>query len=295
MKKWVLLLFLGIVMVSVKAGAETDSLLVMFWNVENFFDTEDGGAGKSDAEFTPGGSRRWTKKRFYAKCNAIASTVLAVSDVFGRVPDVVAFAEVENRSVLQALVGSTLLRKLGYRIVHYDSPDRRGIDCALLYRAASLPLSASSARHLFAADGRILSTRDILLAEFPGLDILVNHHPSKLGGHSDGRRVAAMRRMHFLCDSLRDAGHPAQLCVGDFNDDVWGSRGEGTIKYNGSWEKIDGYFAFGPLEVRETVFLPAFLSEPDRAFGGLKPKRTYVGPAYNGGVSDHYPVIFSLF
>ena len=256
--------------------AEADNLLVMFWNVENFFET-----GQT--------------ARFYAECNAIASTVLAVADEFGRVPDVVALAEVENRRVLQALVGGTLLRKLGYRIVHYDSPDRRGIDCALLYRASSLRLTASSPRHVFAPDGQILPTRDILLAEFPGLDILVNHHPSKVGKHSGERRALAMARMRFLCDSLRAAGHPAQLCVGDFNDDVWGSGGEGTIKYNGSWEKIDGYFAFGPFEVRETVFHPAFLSEPDRAFGGMKPKRTYVGPAYHGGVSDHYPVIFSLF
>ena len=274
---WVVLLcFLGIAEVPVEARVDADSLTVMFWNVENFFETG-------------------PKKRFYAKCHAIASTVLAASDVFGKVPDVVALAEVENRQVLQALVGSTLLRKLGYRIVHYDSPDRRGIDCALLYRASSLTLSASSPRHLFAGDGRILPTRDILLAEFPGLDILVNHHPSKVGKNSGGRRAIAMARMRFLCDSLRAAGHPAQLCVGDFNDNVWGGGGEGTIKYNGSWEKIDGYFMFGPLEVRETVFHPAFLSEPDPAFGGLKPKRTYVGPAYHGGVSDHYPVIFSLF
>ena len=275
MKKLLLLCLLGFAGVPAEAGAEGDSLLVMFWNVENFFETS-------------------PKRRFYAECNAIASTVLAAAERFGRAPDVLALAEVENRQVLQALVGSTLLRKLGYRIVHYDSPDRRGIDCALLYRGGRLMELRSSPRHLFAADGSILPTRDILLVEFPGIDILVNHHPSKVGAHSAERRAVAMARMRFLCDSLQAAEHRAQLCVGDFNDDVWGERGEGTIKYNGSWEKIDGHFAFGALRVRETVFLPAFLNEPDKVFGGWKPKRTYVGPAYRGGVSDHYPIVCEI-
>ena len=259
---------------------ERDSLVVMFWNVENFFEAP--------------GKKGWTKRRFYAKCNAIASTVLLSAETSGRVPDVLALAEVGNRAVLSALVGGTLFRKLGYRIVHYESPDRRGIDCALLFRASSLELVRSSPRHLFAADGSVMRTRDILIAEFPGLDILVNHHPSKVGGGGGDRRRIAMDRMRFLCDSLRAEGHPAQFCIGDFNDDVWGAGGEGTIKYNGSWEKIDGHFAFGALEVRETVFHPAFLSEPDKAFGGLKPRRTFVGPAYRGGVSDHYPVVCKI-
>lgn len=261
-------------------AAERDSLVVLFWNVENFFE--------------PTGERGWTKKRFYAKCDAIASTVLAAADVFGRVPDVLAFCEVGNRAVLGALTGSTLLRKMDYRIVHYDSPDRRGIDCALLYRASSLSLRASSPRHIFADDGTVLPTRDILLAEFPQADILVNHHPSKLGGASGDRRAVAMARMRFLCDSLRACGHPAQFCIGDFNDDIWKAGGEGTIKYNGSWEKIDGHFSFGSLEVRERVFRPAFLTEKDKAFGGWKPRRTFVGPSWHGGVSDHYPVICEI-
>lgn len=280
MKKAVSIIFAVWLAGGICRAGERDSLLVVFWNVENFFEAP--------------GERGWTKKRFYAKSNAIASTVLLCGDAFGRVPDVVAFAEVGSRAVLSALTGGTLLRKLGYRIVHFESPDRRGIDCALLYRGASLELVASSPRHLFAADGSVMRTRDILLAEFPGLDILVNHHPSKVGDGGGDRRRIAMDRMRFLCDSLRAEGHPAQLCVGDFNDDVWGSEGAGTIKYNGSWEKIDGYFGFGALQVRETVFAPPFLCEPDKAFGGLKPRRTFVGPAYKGGISDHFPIVCEI-
>ena len=68
--------------------------------------------------------------------------------------------------------------------------------------------------------------------------------------------------------------------------------GAATLKYNGHWEKIDGYFAFGlPVEVEESVFADASLLEPDRNFGGMKPRRSFLGPRYLGGVSDHLPLV----
>ena len=150
-----------------------DSLLVMFWNVENFFDY------RSGSEYRP---EYLTRRRFEAKCEAVCKTILAVSDRYGRYPDIVAFAEVESPSVTRALVGSTLLRKLGYDVVHYDSPDHRGIDCALIYRSAVLSLRSSSARHVLGGDGLPLATRDFLVARFDSLSVVVNHHPSKVGG-----------------------------------------------------------------------------------------------------------------
>ena len=95
-----------------------------------------------------------------------------------------------------------------------------------------------------------------------------------------------MARMTALMDSLS----VPVLSAGDFNDDVWHTGGPGTIKYNGAWEKIDGHFARG-LTVRERVFAAPVLSEEDRTWGGTKPRRTFSGPRYLGGVSDHYPVI----
>ncbi|MDY6444058.1 MAG: endonuclease, partial [Bacteroidales bacterium] len=76
--------------------------------------------------------------------------------------------------------------------------------------------------------------------------------------------------------------------------DLWG-RGGGTIKYNGKWEKIDGGFAEGFPRVREAVFDDPLLLEEDKAFGGMKPRRTFVGPRYMGGVSDHLPVVFIVY
>lgn len=263
-------------------GFPTDSLLVVFWNVENFFDY------RSDSK-----PQYWTKGRFHAKCDAVAKTLLRIADRYGRLPDAVGFAEVENAFVLRQLLSATALRKLDYRIVHYDSPDHRGIDCALLCRRSTLPLRRSAPAHVPDSAGGILATRDILLAEFDSLAILVNHHPSQIGGKSD-RRELARSRLRALTDSLRAAGQRRVLAVGDFNEDLW-HDGRGTIKYNGQWEKIDGHFAEGFSRVREEVFDDPLLLEQDAAFGGRKPRRTFVGPRYRGGVSDHLPVVIVVY
>ena len=279
---------------SLRAYSQQDSLVVMFWNVENFFDYR--------SENKP---QYWTKRRFQAKCNAVAKTLLRAADRYGRLPDAVGFAEVENAFVLRRLLSETALRKLDYRIVHYDSPDHRGIDCALLFRHSTLPLRGSAPKHVPDSAGGVMATRDILLAEFDSLAILVNHHPSQLGGKAD-RRDLALARLGALTDSLHAAGQRRTLAIGDFNRDLWtevsgqarndGKKGgHGTLKYNGKWEKIDGGFAEGFLRVREEVFDDPVLLEADKAFGGEKPRRTFVGPRYTGGVSDHLPVVFVVY
>lgn len=261
-----------------RQAAPADGLLVVSWNVENFLDYRTDTTG------------RHTSGRFYSKCNAIAKTLFLIAQQEGRLPDAVALMEVGDRFVLDRLVRSTPLRKLDYGIVHYESPDRRGIDCALLYRRSSLHPLGSKACHLYDSTGAVMSTRDILLAEFEELAILVNHHPSKVGEDSGRRRAVAMARMTAIMDSL---GRMPVLSVGDFNDDVWESKGRGTIKYNGAWEKIDGHFARG-LQVTETVFDHPLLSEEDRTWGGTKPRRAFSGPRWLGGVSDHYPIILRV-
>ncbi len=277
-----MIMLLGLLPLACHAtGAATDSLLVVSWNVENFLDYRSDTTG------------RHTSSRFYSKCNAICKTLLLIASAEGRLPDAVALMEVGDRFVLDRLIRSTALRKLDYRIVHYESPDRRGIDCALLYRKSTLDLLRSSPHHLRDSCGAVLPTRDILLCEFDILDILVNHHPSKVGAGSGKRRMTAMARMNAIVDSLTAEGHCRILCTGDFNDDLWQDGSPGTIKYNGDWEKIDGHFARG-LTVKESVFDDACLTEADRSWGGTKPRRTFVGPRYNGGVSDHYPLVLRV-
>lgn len=278
------------------AGAQRDSLVVMFWNVENFFDTVEDGAGDSDREFTPRGDRHWTRRRFEAKSNAIAKMVLKVGDRHGRMPDMVAFAEIENGAVMKSLVLDTPLRKLGYGIVHYESPDHRGIDCGLIFRKPSLSLAGSDSKHIYDGDGTVIQTRDILVARFDSIAVLVNHHPSKVGEGSSSRRDRAMGRMRSLMDSLVNAGVPRVLAIGDFNEDLWRrGDGRGTIKYNGAWEKIDGCFTQGRMTVREEIIEDSVLLEKDGAYGGMKPRRTYSGPRYLGGVSDHLPIVVTVY
>ncbi|MBE6250487.1 MAG: endonuclease [Bacteroidales bacterium] len=315
MKRMVLVLLLCAAGTGVRAQ-ERDSLLVMFWNVENFFDWIDQGTGESDAEFSSYGSRHWTKSRFYAKCDVFAKALMWVGDKYGRMPDVIGLAEVENRGVLTKLLSSTLLRKFGYGLVHRDSRDRRGIDVAMLYRTSSLSLVGKTFRSP-SYQGVSLATRDILHAAMKApdgrtFDIIVNHHPSKFGGEkaSMHKRTAVMQTLRNLCDSLTNAGGGRIVAMGDFNDTPDGPQfslvsdvlenkglplhdaGKGSIRYKGKWELID-LFMTGPsvkTSEMQVVEIP-FLMTYDRSYPGYKPLRTYSGPRYLGGVSDHCPIL----
>ena len=239
-----------------------DTLQVMFWNVENFFDWRNDSTTVSDVEFSAAGERHWTWKRFQAKANAFAKALFWVEAETGRLPDIIGLEEVENAFVLRQVLQKTALRKLDYKYVHYDSPDHRGIDVALLYRSSRLELLDSKPCHLYAAD-TVMATRDILLCVFrrdsAKVAVLVNHHPSKYGGaaESEPRRRIAVERLRFLADSLAAIGIDRIIAGGDFNDtpdnpvfrllepalapmhmDLF-RRGLGTIKYDGKWDLID--------------------------------------------------------
>jgi len=295
----------------------------MFWNLENFFDWRNDSTSVSDAEFSSFGERHWTRKRFRAKSQAIAKTLCWIASENGSFPDVVGFAEVENRFVLRRLLEESALRKLDYDVVHYDSPDPRGIDVALLYRTSSLELIDSKRCHIYTDTGTVLPTRDILLVRLQkkrdgeAFAVLVAHLPSKYGGVavSGPKREAAVRRLRFLVDSLRSIGTEKIVATGDFNDtpdnpvfrrldtvlvnlaEPLHRQGLGTLRYNGKWDMIDMFFVSPPLAGRSprmTVLHVPFLETPDRAYGGLKPLRTYVGPRYTGGVSDHCPILLQF-
>ena len=300
---------------------ERDSVLTVFWNLENFFDHVDQGTGESDTEFSSMGSRRWTRKKFQAKCDNIAKSLLWMGEKYGRMPDVAGFAELENRGVLQKLLSSTLLRKYGYGIVHHDSGDRRGIDVGLIYRRSSFVNVSHSLKTPY-HEGERLATRDILhvcLEHKDGshMHFIVNHHPSKYGGarESEGRRNAAMTALKQVCDSLAEVSDGPLIAMGDFNDTpdaetfslVEGTlankgekiheKGEGTIRYEGKWELIDMFMVSPEIEdftEMEVCRIP-FLMIWERKHPGEKPLRTYSGPRYIGGVSDHCPIILWYF
>lgn len=294
---------------------ENEKKLAMFWNLENFFDWTDQGTGESDAEFSSYGKRHWTRKRFYTKCDAVSKTIFHIGDLYGKLPDVIGFAEIENRGVLEKLCSSTLLRKCGYRIVHFDSSDRRGIDVALLYRTTCYNHLSTSLRAP-ETDGKKLQTRDMLHVSLKDLqtdeiyDYIVCHHPSKFGGEESSipKRLAAMTALKEMCDSL---GNRNIIVMGDFNDvpsaaqfdmlddslvnksDSLHAAGRGTIRYEGKWDLIDMFLVSSNIEGHSVMDIPEvpFLMTRESRHAGEKPLRTYSGPRYIGGVSDHLPVV----
>lgn len=305
-------------------GQDRDSLLVMFWNMENFFDYRDGGAGESDREFSSYGGRHWTKRRFMAKCNAVSKSIYWISDRYGRLPDIIGLAEIENSNVLYRLLNDTALKKAGYSFVHYDGDDRRGIDVALLYRKAGFRKISHTRKIPVTREGDTLQTREILHVELkpmdssedsPSMDLIVNHHPSKYGGtdESQARREAAMSALKDLTDSLAAVRGPNHriIAMGDFNDNpgsgpfemMKGSlvnmaedlhrQGKGTIRYEGRWDLIDMFLVSPDMQedVRMEIVKVPFLMTRDTKHAGEKPFRTYSGPKYMGGVSDHCPIV----
>ncbi len=295
----------------------TAELVSMFWNLENFFNYTDDGNGASDSEFSPEGTRHWTARRFYSKCNLISKSIYWVQDEYGKLPDVIGVAEIESRDVLSRLLGATALRKAGYSIIHYESNDHRGIDTALLWRREKLKLVSSKACRV---EG--LATRDILLAEFEYPDIGSNiafavvHLPSKYGGgKSAWKRELAAERLKQVTDSVMMSGCDRVIVMGDFNDvpsaaefdilkpgltnlsEPLFRKGQGTIRFNGKWDLIDMFWVSGPLEnaSRMSIVNLPFLMVWDNTMSGFKPLRTYLGPRYAGGVSDHCPVVLEVY
>ena len=171
-------------------------LTLMFWNVENFFDWRNDSTTVSDVEFSAAGERHWTWKRFQAKANAFAKALFWVEAETGRLPDIVGLEEVENAFVLRQVLQKTALRKLDYKYVHYDSPDRRGIDVALLYRSSRLELIDSKPCHLYAAD-TVMATRDILLCVFrrAGSPVMPDPPPSPVMPDPDRASITTIQEI----------------------------------------------------------------------------------------------------
>jgi len=197
----------------------------MFYNVENLFDPWDDTLTIDD-EFLSGGERNWTYQRYKDKVNKLYKTIVALGE--WDTPSLIGVCEIENKRVLKELLQETPLKKIDYDIVHFDSPDRRGIDVALLYRKDRFtPLYSGRYSVVFQGDTNY-TTRDILyvkgmidrVAADP-LHIFVNHWPSRRNGQmaSETRRMIASATLIGLVDSLLLGEEEAKIIImGDFND-----------------------------------------------------------------------------
>lgn len=310
------------------------SYRLVFWNVENFFDTSDDPV-KDDDAFTPRGENHWTKRRYEQKLNALYRVVAATGqreDDRFEMPLIVALAEVENDRVLVDLTLGTPLRQYQYGFIHYESPDARGIDNALLYRKELFSPTHSEAINV--SDSNIdLSTRDLLLVEgtLPNgdtLTVIVCHFPSKRGGAAaDIKREHVAARLGDILEGIHHE-HPerAVVVVGDFNagpdEPVIANtlmksgtshyvnlmakmdHGEGSHNYQGEWAFLDqiivsenmmgGGSSIQVAGGKAKVLMPEFMMIDDEKNLGKKPLRTYQATKYLGGYSDHLPVYIDL-
>ena len=196
---------------------------IFFYNVENLFHPEKDSL-KNDGAFTPEGSNRWTYKRYYKKVNQIAKTFLAVNQ--GNPPEIIGLAEIENEKVLRQLCFYSPLKSFNYRYVHYDSPDPRGIDVALLYRKDLVSIVYQEAISIVFPFEPNSKNRDILYVvfHFPERDtihLFVNHWTSRFGGYA-----ATMPKRNYYAQCLKEKTdslklhllNPKIVIIGDFND-----------------------------------------------------------------------------
>lgn len=292
----------------------------IFWNVENFYDWICDSTIVD--EFYYNGQMRWNYGRFVKKRDRLAKTILDFS--YPDYPTFIGLAEIENRLVLNQLIYKTPLIKGEYGVIHRDSPDVRGIDVALLYRIALFNPIKSVFYPLISKDGDTLRTREILyckgvLRGRDTLHILINHWPSKFSGKriSDKSRSIAANKLSNVCDSILSVDSNSNVIVcGDFNEtansniyysllkvlvkvDLVSQLG-GTIKYRGVWQEIDHFFVSqniyclqsNPYLCSTSVYSHEvdYLLVRDIKYTYYKPYRTYIGPRYIGGFSDHLPI-----
>lgn len=294
-------------------------------NCENLFDCVHDSL-KSDYEYLPVSERKWSVNRYWDKLTNISKELIACGGTSASkdlsLPDICVMCEVENDSVMTYLTRRSLLRKGGYNYVMTQSMDNRGIDIGMIYQPSSFRLVNTISFRLPAIEGHS-PTRDILYAcgeisSGDTLHIYMVHLPSRLGNATKAMqfRMLAATTLRNAVDSLCVISPEAKIIVtGDFNDyegdtiltyierdglinvssSAVGTHGaNGSYKYKGEWKSIDHVLISKSLYksfTRSFIEDDDFLLEPDKNYGGKKPKRTYVGYKYNGGFSDHLPVV----
>ena len=308
MYRIIYIIFLSLIF-SLPILAEKSSLRIVSYNVENLFDTQHDTL-KNDSSFLPEGMHHWTYRRYQTKIDRIAQVLVNIGG-WESVP-LVGLCEVENARCLRNLCYK--LRRFHYKYVHYDSPDERGVDVALLYDSTRLSILNSRALSL-SLDGD--ATRDILYVsalyeQRDTIHVMMCHLPSQLGGASntDWKRQRAKSLIQSQIDSILLLQPSANIVVmGDMNtsvqDDLTGmvnlmipiqKMGQGTHKYQGIWTCLDQFYVSQSIasKATATIFSPRWLLEEDTKYLDNKPHRTYIGYRYNDGYSDHLPIVLHL-
>ncbi len=315
---------------------------VAFYNLENLFDTENDTLINDEAspimEIKEGREAIYEKK-LNNMAKVISEIGIAESN---NSPVILGVAEVENRKVLEDLIQTDALKNRNYEIIHYDSPDLRGIDVGFLYQPAYFKPTHSEPFELklWDEDGRRIYTRDQLLVsgylDDELVHIIVNHWPSRRGGEEKSRnkREKAAYLNTEIIAKVRENDPDAKIIImGDLNDDPTNSslktvlktkakkaevkeddiynptedmfrRGQNTLVYRDNINFFDQIMFTSPLlEVKRDyssykmykviVFNPQYLTTQSGKYKGY-PHRSFAGPNFIDGYSDHYPVYMYL-
>lgn len=298
-----------------------------FYNLENLFDIYDDPATNDD-EFTPTGEKKWNYDRYRNKINNLSDVIVNIGQTHSAyTPVIVGVAEVENENVVRDLVQSKALSAHHYDYVHYDSPDHRGIDVALLYRKDRFEVLKSCVHPvvIYQQNGIRDYTRDILhvTGELNGerMHVLVNHWPSRTEGirETKYKRMTASETCYFLVSKIQQDEPDARIIImGDFNDEFsddsvsnlmrnhtlhnpmqsLSDKGFGSSYSQNRWYLFDqiiftkNFYDRIPQKHRlkyTEVYDVRFI----KTWKGKRkdtPFRTYIGRWHQGGYSDHFPV-----
>ncbi len=251
--------------------------IIAFYNLENLFDTINNPDIRDD-EFTPEGFRKWNSEKYSSKIEKMSKVIANLGeDIKLTAPDIIGVCEVENKGVLDDLCSSSYLKNYNYKIVHHDSPDKRGIDVALLYNPESFKVIDNKIFPLIIHDidsGYRIYTRDQLLVkgilDSDTINIIVNHWPSRYGGEKRSRphrKAAAMLNRQIIDSLLNENEHAKIITMGDLNDNPTNesvskyllkkdpehsskdklynpmakifNSGKGSLYYKGKWDLFD--------------------------------------------------------
>ncbi|MBG42841.1 MAG: endonuclease [Aequorivita sp.] len=232
---------------------------IAFYNVENLFDYEDDPITFDD-DRTPDGKDHWTQEIYEAKLANMAKVISEIGeDVTGTSPAIIGVSEIENRRVLEDLLNQEPLVKKDYGIVHFDSPDRRGIDVALLYQKKLFTPTNYKAYELVIYDdqdrNKRIYTRDQLLVsgmlDGEKIHVIVNHWPSRSGGEARSRpkRIKAAELNKQIMDSLFSEDPYAKIItMGDLNDDPTNESVKDILKAKNDRENMKIKELYNPME-----------------------------------------------
>ena len=314
-----------------KANVSPKKVVVGFYNLENLFDTKDD-PEKLDDDFTPSGFKQWNEKRYTKKLKKLGKVISKIGKKeTGDPPALLAVAEVENATVLEDLIKTKALEKRNYGVVHFDSPDERGIDVGLIYRKEYFTVHKAVTQTVWleAETGERDYTRDILhvTGALAGQDVhlLINHWPSRRKGANETthKRIKAAQENRKIIASIREQDEDARIMVlGDFNDgpydesvkdylvqkDLYNPMVFLNTKYEGSLNHSFEWYLFDQIILStnfmrihqnnfkylySNIYNEKYLTEFRGKFKG-NPFRTYAGKRYLGGYSDHFPVYITF-